>query len=196
MRQAALGLQHAHEQALVHRDIKPSNLMVTPTADRLRDPAGYRSSCSTWASPACSQLRRQRPGDSLSTLTQGGAVIGTADYVAPEQLEDPHGADIRADLYSLGCTFYFLLTGQVPFPGGSLISSSTSSAGTSRRRSTSCAADVAGRGARVVDELMAKKPADRFQTPGASWPRRWRCWPSTTTTTRRSRAIEFAESAG
>ena len=65
------------------------------------------------------QLGGQAPGDSLSTITQGGAVIGTADYVAPEQLEDPHGADIRADLYSLGCTFYLLLTGRVPFPGGS-----------------------------------------------------------------------------
>ena len=68
------------------------------------------------------QLGGQSRGESLSTLTQGGSVIGTADYIAPEQLEDPHGADIRADLYSLGCTFYFLLTGQVPFPGGSLIS--------------------------------------------------------------------------
>ena len=59
--------------------------------------------------------------ESLSTLTRDGSVIGTPDYVAPEQLEDPHKADIRADLYSLGCTFYFLLSGQVPFPGGTLI---------------------------------------------------------------------------
>ncbi len=159
MRQAADGLQHAQEQALVHRDIKPSNLMVTggdtPIVKildlgvaRLLPPLGAA------------------PGESLSTLTQGGSVIGTADYIAPEQLENPHGADIRADLYSLGCTFYFLLTGHVPFPGGTLISKldkqrwQTPEPVETRRRELPAAVVT------VVQKLMSKRPADRYQSPG------------------------------
>src|SRR5205807_5080134 len=58
--------------------------------------------------------------ESSTTLTHEGAVMGTPDYLSPEQADEPHTVDIRSDLYSLGCTFYFLLTGQVPFPGGTL----------------------------------------------------------------------------
>jgi WD40 repeat protein len=107
-----------------------------------------------------------QPGDSLSTLTQGGAVIGTADYVAPEQLEDPHGADVRADLYSLGCTFYFLLTGQVPFPGGSLLNKLDKQRWQDPTALTHLRGDIPPAVARVVQKLMAKRPADRYQTPG------------------------------
>src|ERR1019366_6575618 len=101
-----------------------------------------------------------------STLTQGGSVIGTADYIAPEQLEDPNGADIRADLYSLGCTFYFLLTGQVPFPGGSLISKLDKQRWQAPTPLEELRKDITPAVARVVLKLMAKKPADRYQTPG------------------------------
>ena len=166
IRQAALGLQHAHEQALVHRDIKPSNLMVTPA------PRGDQA-----AHPLCIKLLDMgvarvlqigggSANESLSTLTQGGAVIGTADYVAPEQLEDPHGADIRADLYSLGCTFYFLLTGRVPFPGGSLISKLDKQRWHEPTPIETLRGDIPPAVARVVAKLMEKKPADRFKTPG------------------------------
>src|SRR5581483_6290320 len=112
------------------------------------------------------QLGGATPGDSLSTLTQGGSVIGTADYVAPEQLEDPHGADIRADLYSLGCTFYYLLTGRVPFPGGSLVSKLDKQRWQSPTPVRELRPEVPAAVARVVGRLMAKQPADRFQTPG------------------------------
>src|SRR5262249_16241990 len=109
------------------------------------------------------QLGGQAPGDSLSTLTQGGAVIGTADYVAPERREDPHGADIRADLYSLGCTFYFVLTGQVPFPGGTLISKLDKQRWHEPTAAELLRGDIPPALLRVVEKLMAKKRADRFQ---------------------------------
>ena len=107
------------------------------------------------------------PGESLSTLTQGGSVIGTADYVAPEQLEDPHGADIRADLYSLGCTFYYLLTGQVPFPGGSLISKLDKQRWHDPTPLDQMRGGITPAVGRVVEKLMEKRPADRYPTPGA-----------------------------
>jgi eukaryotic-like serine/threonine-protein kinase len=157
IRQAALGLQHAHEQALVHRDIKPSNLMVTPANEvKLLDMGVAR----------VLQIGGQAPGDSLSTLTHGGAVIGTADYVAPEQLEDPHGADIRADLYSLGCTFYLLLTARVPFPGGSLLNKLDKQRWHAPTALEHLRGDIPPAVARLVEKLMAKRPADRVQTPG------------------------------
>jgi serine/threonine protein kinase len=172
MRQAAQGLQHAHEMALVHRDIKPSNLMVTPSPNPATDGRapgrrlGYRIKILDMGVARVLQLAGQTPGESLSTLTQGGAVIGTADYIAPEQLEDPHGADIRADLYSLGCTFYFLLTGQVPFPGGSLISKLDKQRWQTPTSIHQLRDDVSPAVAALVQKLMAKSPADRFQTPG------------------------------
>ncbi len=161
VRQAALGLQHIHEQGLVHRDIKPSNLMIArPTEVGI--PALVKI-----LDLGVAKLYRldESPVESLTTLTHDGAVIGTADFIAPEQLEDPRGADIRADLYSLGCTFYALLTGQVPFPGGTLIQKLDR-----QRFKTPPAVDqlrpevppaVVG----VVRRLLAKKPADRYRTP-------------------------------
>lgn len=166
IRQAALGLQHAHEQALVHRDIKPSNLMITPKPNGPHDTRAYTIKLLDMGVARVSQLSGQAPSESLSTLTQGGAVIGTADYVAPEQLEDPHGADIRADLYSLGCTFYFVLTGQVPFPGGSLIQKLDKQRWHEPTPLGTMRGDIKAGLVRLVDKLMAKNPADRFQTPG------------------------------
>src|SRR5438067_11623891 len=112
------------------------------------------------------QFAGQSAGESLSTLTQGGSVIGTADYVAPEQLEDPHGADIRADLYSLGCTFYFLLSGQVPFPGGTLIQKLDRQRWEHPPSVDQLRPEVPAAVAAVVRRLMAKHPDDRYRTPG------------------------------
>src|SRR5262245_40966487 len=122
IRQAALGLQHAHEQKLIHRDIKPANLMITlPQASGvITDPGSHAGGVVKILDMGVARLH-QIQEESITTLTQHGTVLGTPDYIAPEQLEDPHSADIRADLYSLGCTFYFLLSGRVPFPGGTLI---------------------------------------------------------------------------
>jgi serine/threonine protein kinase len=101
IRQAAVGLQHIHEHGLVHRDIKPSNLLLTPSGTvKLID-----LSLALW---------EQGPthGQSIITNLQ---TLGTFDYIAPEQCEDSHSVDIRADIYSLGCTLYELLSGRAPF---------------------------------------------------------------------------------
>jgi serine/threonine protein kinase len=104
VRQAALGLQHAHERGLVHRDIKPHNLLLTERGVVKILDLGL------------AQLVEPAADETSSTLTQEGVVMGTLDYIAPEQVVNSHAVDIRADLYSLGCTFYFLLAGRAPFP--------------------------------------------------------------------------------
>jgi len=175
IRQAALGLQHAQEQMLVHRDIKPSNLMLAlprsaAPAEKSRSPA----SLAAWQDAVVKILdmgvaRLYQAGgsleESLTTLTQDGAVVGTPDYIAPEQLEDAHQADIRADLYSLGCTFFYLLTSRVPFPGGTLVQKMDKQRWETPLSVDEIRRDVPTSVASVVRKLMAKRPADRFQTP-------------------------------
>jgi WD40 repeat protein/tRNA A-37 threonylcarbamoyl transferase component Bud32 len=153
IRQAALGLQHAFEQGLVHRDVKPHNLM-RETATGVVKVLDF------------GLARLDIAGtDSGFTLTQEGTVLGTADFIAPEQIENSHDVDIRADLYSLGCTFYFLLTGQVVFPGGSMIQKLDKQRWQApppvERLRPSVPPDVAA----VVRRLLAKHPDDRFATP-------------------------------
>jgi formylglycine-generating enzyme required for sulfatase activity/tRNA A-37 threonylcarbamoyl transferase component Bud32 len=150
MRQAALGLQHAVERNLVHRDIKPHNLLVSKTGTvKILDMG----------------LARMQADDDSSTLTKEGSVMGTLDYVSPEQAMNAHTVDIRADLYSLGCTFYFLLTGRVPFPGGTAMEKLSNHAFHEPAPVEQLRPDVPPGVAAVVRKLMAKKPEERFQTP-------------------------------
>src|SRR5262245_11686955 len=116
IRQAALGLQHAHDAGLVHRDIKPSNLLVAPPAsnDPGRGPGTVKILDLGLARLEEAAYAGQR------NMTQAGQVLGTPDYLAPEQAIDAHKVDGRADVYSLGCTLYFLLTGRPPFGSESL----------------------------------------------------------------------------
>jgi serine/threonine protein kinase len=117
IRQAALGLQHAHERGMVHRDIKPQNLMLTPEGQiKILDFGLARiiqetASAETPALAGCPSLK----GEGAPPITQDGEVMGTPDYIAPEQVSDPRTADARVDLYSLGCTLYHLLAGHTPF---------------------------------------------------------------------------------
>src|SRR5205085_960878 len=104
IRQAALGLQHAHERGMVHRDIKPANLLRTPGGQVKILDFGL-SQLVDETGPADAPL-------------PSAVVVGTPDYLAPEQARDPARVDIRADIYSLGCTLYHLLTGRPPFPDG------------------------------------------------------------------------------
>jgi serine/threonine-protein kinase len=106
IRQAADGLEHAHNAGLIHRDIKPSNLLVDPRGVvKVLDMGLAR-----WEDDKVASL----------TIAHEENVLGTADYLAPEQAKDSHTVDKRADIYSLGCTLYFLLTGHAPFPEGTL----------------------------------------------------------------------------
>lgn len=164
LRQAALGLQHAFEQGLVHRDIKPANLMVTPAPGSPGGSVGVVKILDMGVARML-QVVGGPPGDSINTLTQRGAVLGTPDYVAPEQLENPHQADIRADLYSLGCTLYFLLTGQVPFPGGSLLSKFDKQRWEAPKPVQLLRSEVPPGLEALLSKLMAKDPGERFAYP-------------------------------
>jgi serine/threonine protein kinase len=174
IRQAALGLQHIHERGLVHRDIKPSNLMVgkppAPTEAGGTNGEAIASAASGGVVKLL-DLGLARLGESVSggpggPLTQaGGALRGTADYLSPEQAIEFHKADIRSDIYSLGCTFYFLLTGQAPFEGGSLAQKLMKH---QREEPTPVEQKSVGLPRKVpsiLRKMMAKKPDDRFQTP-------------------------------
>jgi serine/threonine-protein kinase len=164
VRQAALGLQHAHEHGLIHRDIKPANLLLTGRAAGAGRPP--EALIKVLDMGLARLLRPPEEGESYSgELTREGIIIGTVDFIAPEQARNAHDVDIRADLYSLGCTLYFLLAGQVPFRGRNnteklLKHQLEPPPPLSRYR-----ADVPPAVAGVVDRLLAKRPEGRFQTP-------------------------------
>jgi serine/threonine protein kinase len=153
VRQAALGLQHAHEHGLVHRDVKPANLIRTPQGQVKVLDLGLARFRAGGASPK---------GESLT-----GHVLGTADYMAPEQWDDTHAVDIRADIYSLGCTLYYLLTGEPPFgdrEGGNLQKMKAHAEAPvppiQKRRP-----ELPDGLAAVLQRLLAKDPACRYATP-------------------------------
>jgi serine/threonine protein kinase len=162
VRDAALGLQHAFEKGLVHRDIKPSNLMATTEALKLGDQA--RGTRVKLMDLGLVSLRGFNDG-AAQTLTQEGSVVGTPDYIAPEQARNAHKADIRADLYSLGCTFYFLLSGQPPFGSGTMTEKLLKHHWDTARPIEQLRADVPPAVAAIIRKLMAKKPEERYQTP-------------------------------
>jgi WD40 repeat protein/tRNA A-37 threonylcarbamoyl transferase component Bud32 len=154
-RQTALGLQHALERGMVHRDIKPHNLLLTPSGwVKVLDFGLARF------------VRESAAGEGEAAgLTQSGTLMGTPDFMAPEQADDPHTADIRADLYSLGCTLYFLLAGHPPFPKGTLVEKMAAHRRDTPRPLTELRRDVPLELAAVVARLLAKTPAERYQTP-------------------------------
>jgi len=153
VRQAALGLQHAHERGMVHRDIKPHNLLLT------------KHGVVKILDMGLARLRAGEEGEASAAMTQEGAVMGTPDYMAPEQAEESHTVDLRADLYSLGCTLYHLLTGTVPFPGGSLIQKLKKHQFEQPVPVEARRPDVPAAVAALVRKLMATRPEDRYQTP-------------------------------
>ena len=151
IRQAALGLQHAHEKGLIHRDIKPTNLLL---ARHVR--AGERVKI---LDMGLARLNEQE--SPASGLTQQGQMMGTPDFMAPEQAEDSHNVDIRADIYSLGCTFYQLLTGEVPFPGGNLLDKLTRHSKEMPRRPEGLPDGLWA----AIEKMMAKSRDARFAEP-------------------------------
>ncbi|MFO0878523.1 MAG: protein kinase [Gemmataceae bacterium] len=151
IRQAALGLQYAHEQGVVHRDIKPQNLMRTRQGIIKILDFGL--------------ARVQREATQGEGLTQSGMIMGTADYIAPEQSRGSPEVDIRADIYSLGCTLYFLLSGTVPFPGGQALDKILRHVMEAPPSLKMHRRDLPAGLIAVVDRMMAKDPAGRYQTP-------------------------------
>lgn len=142
-------------RGLVHRDVKPSNVLVSEDGSivKLVDLGLARFDHPDW-------------DVSRSDLTQLGMMIGTPDYVAPEQIRDSHGADIRSDLYSLGCTFYHMLTGRPPFDGMSAVDKLWHHQTAEPAPVESLRPDVPPPVAAIIRTLLAKKPRDRYQDPG------------------------------
>jgi serine/threonine-protein kinase len=161
IRQAALGLQHAFEMGMVHRDIKPANLLLQPPAAN----AAARRSTVKILDFGLARLHDAEQTGAGSIVTRPNVVMGTPDYVSPEQARDLHSADIRSDLYSLGCTFYYLLTAAVPFPEGStlekLVRHSTVEAPAIERLRPEVLPPVAA----IIRRLLSKQPGARYQTP-------------------------------
>jgi CheY-like chemotaxis protein len=176
-RQAALGLHHAYERGLVHRDIKPSNLLVTWAADPGDQNsvngfkvARFRSRFTRKAVIKILDMGLARFGKVQESvgpadITREGHVVGTADYMAPEQWMNPHTVDIRADIYSLGCTLYFLLTGQVPFPGDVPMEKMLKHNLDKPTPVEQLRPDADSKILITLERMMAKKPEDRYQTP-------------------------------
>jgi serine/threonine-protein kinase len=179
IRQAALGLHHAYEHGLLHHDLRPSNLFVTQQAGLSfqtvpdGDSGPFQATASALQSARVKihnigltfQLPSFGSGQGLDSEDQGIEAWQSLDYLAPERVANLYTTDVRASLYSLGCVFYYLLTGQVPFPGGSPLE---------KARQHQCeepvpieflCTDVAPEVSAVVSRLMAKRAQDRWQTP-------------------------------
>jgi response regulator RpfG family c-di-GMP phosphodiesterase len=147
--QVASALTEAQKHHLVHRDIKPSNILVTPDGQAKLLDFGL--------------ARHFR-----SRLTERGAVLGTLDYVAPEQARDASSVDIRADIYGLGGTLYWCLTGRMPFVSqGHAIQDLVSRLSQPPPLIRGCRPDVPEGLDTVVSRMMAVKPDDRYPTPQA-----------------------------
>ncbi len=153
--QAALGLQHAHERGMVHRDIKPANLIFATEGKK-----GVVKVLDFGLAKVTSE------GQADSGLTREGQMLGTPDFIAPEQIRDAQSADIRADIYSLGCTLYYLLTGGPPFRGEHLWDLYQAHFSTEAGPLNLVRPEVPVELAAVVAKMMAKEPGRRFQTPG------------------------------
>jgi serine/threonine protein kinase len=154
IRQAALGLQHAHEAAgLVHRDIKPGNILVD------------RNGIVKVLDMGLARFFHEEE-DSI-TRKYDESVLGTADYLAPEQAINSHEVDIRADIYSLGATLYFVLTGKTPFNEGSIAQKLIWHQTRQPKSVKLLRAEVPDGIAAVIEKSMAKDPNQRFSTPQA-----------------------------
>lgn len=151
--EVAQGLDHAHQQGLIHRDMKPANIMVTPSNHAKVLDLGFA-------------LMEGEVGD-VEVVGGQGYVVGTMDYIAPEQVDDPTKVDARTDVYALGCTLYFALCGQPPFPGGTSREKMKRHRREKPRSLLEINPGIPPEMARVVLKMMAKKPENRFESADA-----------------------------
>lgn len=168
IRQAAVGLQHAHERGIVHRDIKPGNLLLDDQGtvklldlglahidESIRhDAAGTDSTANDSGHPFVSR----------SELTAAGAILGTASFMAPEQSLDAHLVDFRSDIYSLGCTLYYLLTGDTPYSGNTIFKVFVQHREGEIPDLQEKRPDVPDSVAAVFRKMVAKNPDERYQS--------------------------------
>lgn len=148
--QVAGALEHASRREVVHRDIKPSNIVITPAGrPRIVDMGLARL--------------HQVAGD--DDLTMSGMTLGTFDFISPEQARDPRAADVRSDLYSLGCTMFFMLVGRAPFAEGTMVQKLLQHQQAAPPAIDDLRPDVPRRLAAIIERLMAKDPLERYQRP-------------------------------
>jgi hypothetical protein len=150
--QIAAALEHAARRNVTHRDIKPSNIIITPAGRAKLVDMGL--------------ARLQHVGGEQD-LTVSGMTLGTFDYISPEQARDARAADIRSDLYSLGCTMFFMLVGRAPFAEGTMVQKLLQHQQEPPPAIEALRTDVPRRLAAVIRRLMAKHPEDRFERPAA-----------------------------
>lgn len=166
IRQAALGLQHAHDRGMVHRDVKPTNVLVTQDPETGRPLAKLLDlGLARFASETeLDQTGETSPQNVSGELTQAGQVLGTPDYMAPEQASNTRGADARSDIFSLGCTLYRLITGSFPFPGDTAAAKLLARQRSAARPLRELRPDASPQLEAVVAKMMARDPRDRYQT--------------------------------
>jgi serine/threonine-protein kinase len=165
IRQAANGLQCAHQRKMLHRDIKPANILIQPQGGNGSPGLIKISDFGLARLAAPNSTLASQDSNHKTILAKENSVMGTPDYLSPEQSRDLHKVDIRSDLYSLGCTFYFLLTGSVPFPGGTQMDKLIRHATERPRSITEFRCDVPPPVIAIVERLLAKKPEQRYNTP-------------------------------
>ena len=149
--QIADALQHAASRDVVHRDIKPSNILITTNGSAKLVDMGL------------ARFEHLEPEN--SDMTASGVTLGTFDYISPEQARDPRSTDVRSDLYSLGCTLYFMLTGMPPYPQGTVLQKLLSHSSEPPPDPRLYREDIDDHSLRLLHKLLAKRPEDRHQTP-------------------------------
>ena len=150
-RQIAEALEHAFERDVVHRDIKPSNILVTAAGIAKVVDMGL--------------ARNVGMEQSSADATASGVTLGTFDYISPEQARNPRDADVRSDLYSLGCSLFFMLTGKPPFPEGTVLQKLLKHGSVPPPDPRAWREDISDQLYLILMKLMGKQPNDRYQKP-------------------------------
>lgn len=149
--QIAQALEHASQRAVIHRDIKPSNVLITPDGKAKLVDMGL--------------ARLNQVAHADNDLTASGVTLGTFDYISPEQARDPRSADVRSDLYSLGCSFFYMLTGRPPFPDGTVLQKLLQHQADHPPDPRAVRPELPSDVARILARLLSKNPAHRYQQP-------------------------------